>query len=205
MVTSFELGADVYAAQVGYQTAAGGKSQFANAGVCIGGRVFTGKVRAVAVPDCTAFTGHPLALTLGDVVAQTRDVPESFYIPNAAIAQWEYAKGAKSVPRVSATGFSYDFKEGAMAFPDALDKPSRTVITSEGGASASRTKHAVRAVDGRLRRLTPEELEELNGFPRGFTQLGGVNDIARAKLMGNALITGVVARIGLAMVSEPGN
>ena len=204
-VTSFELGADVYAAQVTYQTAAGGKSQFANAGVCIGGRVFTCKVRAVALLDCTAFTGQSLPLTLGDVVAQTQDVPEGFYIPDAAIAHWEYAKGAKSVPRVSATGFAYDFKEGAMAFPDALDKPSRTVITSEGGASASRTKHAVRAVDGRLRRLTPEELEELNGFPRGFTQLDGVNDIARAKLMGNALITGVVARIGLAMVSEPGN
>lgn len=205
-VTSFELGGDVYAAQVSYQTAAGGKTPFANAGVCVGGRVFTGKVRAVAVPDCTAFTGHPLALTLtltlGDVVAQTRDVPESFYIPEAAIAQWEYAKGAKSVPRVSATGFAYDFKEGAMAFPDALDKPSRTIITSEGGASASRTKHAVRAADGRLRRLTPEELEELNGFPRGFTRLDGVNAIARARLMGNALITGLVARIGAAMVDS---
>lgn len=204
-VTSFELGEDVYAAQLGYQTVAGGKSQFANAGVCIGGRVFTGKVRAVELQDCTAFTGHALPLTLGDVVTQTRDVPESFYIPDTAIAQWEYAKGAKSVPRVSATGFAYNFTEGAMAFPDALNRPSRTVITSEGGTSVSRTKHVVIGADGRLRRLTPEELEELNGFPRGFTQLDGVNDIARAKLMGNALITGVVARIGLAMVSEPGN
>jgi DNA (cytosine-5)-methyltransferase 1 len=201
-VTSFELGGDVYAAQVGYQAAAGGKTQFSNAGVCVGGRVFTGKVRAVAVPDCTAFTGCPSALTLGDVVAQTQDVPESFYIPEAAIGQWEYAKGAKCVPRVSATGFAYDFKEGAMPFPDALDKPSRTIITSEGGTSASRTKHAVRAADGRLRRLTPEELEELNGFPRGFTRLEGVNAIARARLMGNALITGLVARIGAAMADS---
>lgn len=204
-VTSFELGGDVYAAQESYQAAAGGKPQFANAGVCISGRVFTGKVRAVELQDCTAFTGHALPLTLGDVVAQTRDVTESFYILDAAIAQWEYAKGAKSVPRVSATGFAYNFTEGAMAFPDALDRPSRTVITSEGGASVSRTKHVVRDADGRLRRLTPEELEALNGFPRGFTKLDGVNDIARAKLMGNALITGVVARIGLAMVTEPGN
>jgi DNA (cytosine-5)-methyltransferase 1 len=204
-VTSFELGADVYAAQVGYQTAAGGKSQFSNAGVCIGGRVFTGKVRAVALTECTAFTGQALPLTLGDVVVQTQDVPESFCIPEAAIAQWKYAKGAKSVPRVSAAGFAYNFTEGAMAFPDSLDKPSRTIITSEGGTSVSRTKHVVRGADGRLRRLTPEELEELNGFPRGFTQLAGVNNIARAKLMGNALLTGVVARIGVAMAAEPAN
>lgn len=204
-VTSFELGADAYAAQVGYQTAAGGKSQFSNAGVCIGGRVFTGKVCAGALPDCTAFTGHALPLTLGHVVAQTRDVPERFCIPDTAIAQWEYAKGAKSVPRVSAAGFAYSFTEGAMAFPDPLGKPSRTIITSEGGTAVSRSKHVVRGADGRLRRLTPEELEELNGFPRGFTELEGVNDIARAKLMGNALLTGVVRRIGLAMVAEPGN
>ena len=199
-VASFELGHDVYEAQESYQPDAGGKSRFANTGVCIGGLVFTGKVCAPTLSDFTAFTGHPKPLTLGDVVVQTRDVPESFYINHTAMAPWEYAKGAKSIPRVSATGFAYNFSEGAMSFPDSLDRPSRTIITSEGGTSASRTKHVVRAADGRLRRLTPEELEELNGFPRGFTSLEGVNDIARARLMGNALITGVVACIAAAMV-----
>ncbi|CAM8635947.1 Dcm Site-specific DNA methylase [Comamonadaceae bacterium] len=200
-VTSFELGGDIFVAQEAYQAAAGGKSQFANAGVCIDGRVYTGKVRALELQDCTPFTGHTLPLTLGDVVAMTQEVPESFYIHDGTIAQWEYAKGAKSVPRVSATGFAYNFTEGAMAFPDVLDRPSRTIITSEGGTSVSRTKHVVRDADGRLRRLVPEELEALSGFPRGFTQLDGVNDIARAKLMGNALIPGVVARIAATMVA----
>jgi site-specific DNA-cytosine methylase len=54
----------------------------------------------------------------------------------------------------------------------------------------------------RLRRLTPDELEELNGFPRGFTLQDGINDIARARLMGNALITGVVACIATAMLEN---
>ena len=112
----------------------------------------------------------------------------------------DICKGAKCISRVSAKGFAYNFKEGAMAFPDALDRPSRTVITSEGGESISRTKHAVRDADGRLRRLLPKELEELNGFPRGFTQLAGVNKIARARLMGIALRAGVVACIAAAMV-----
>ena len=86
-----------------------------------------------------------------------------------------------------------------MAFPDSLDKPSRTVITSEGGVAASRTKHVVRGTDGRLRRLTPDELDALNGFPRGFSQLDGVSDTKRAFLMGNALVTGIVARIGASL------
>ncbi len=204
-VTSFELGGDIFAAQEAYQASAGGKSQFANAGLCIDGRVYTGKVRSVELQDCTPFTGYPLPLTLGDVIAETRDVPENFYIPDTTIALWEYAKGAKSVPRVSSSGFAYHFTEGAMAFPDALERPSRTIITSEGGTSVSRTKHVVRAADGRLRRLVPEELEALSGFPRGFTRLDGVNDIARARLIGNALITGVVTRIALAIASESGN
>jgi hypothetical protein len=41
-----------------------------------------------------------------------------------------------------------------MEFPDPLDKPARTVITSEGGSTVSRTKHVVRDPDGHLRRLT---------------------------------------------------
>jgi len=201
-ITSFALAGDVYATQVSFEASADGKTPFANSGVCIDGRVFTGKVRAAVWPDRTAFTGHPKALTLGDVVASTQDVPDSFYINDAATAQWEYAKGAKSVPRVSTTGFAYNFTEGGMAFPDALDRPSRTILTSEGGTSVSRTKHVVRGAEGRLRRLTPDELEELNGFPRGFTLLDGINDIARARLMGNALITGIVACIATAMLEN---
>jgi DNA (cytosine-5)-methyltransferase 1 len=130
-VASFELGGDVYAAQLGYQAGASGKSRFANAGVCVAGRVLTGKVCAVALPDCTAFTGHPQPLTLGDVVARTHDVAESFYINNAAIAQWVYAKGAKSISRTSATGFPYKFSEGAVAFPDAkVDPQVKTIFHS---------------------------------------------------------------------------
>lgn len=86
-----------------------------------------------------------------------------------------------------------------MAFPDALDKASRTIITSEGGTAASRTKHVVRDAQGRLRRLVPEELEALTGFPRGFTGSCGLTDARRAFLLGNALVTGLVGLIGAAL------
>lgn len=78
-----------------------------------------------------------------------------------------------------------------MAFPDRLDAPARTVITSEGGAGASRTTHVVRHADGRLRRLVPEELEVLNGFARGFTDIAGITPAKRGFLMGNALVTAI--------------
>ena len=90
------------------------------------------------------------------------------------------------------------FSDGAMAFPDRLDAPARTVLTSEGGAGASRTAHdarrtthVVRHADGRLRRLVPEELEVLNGFALGYTDIAGITPAKRGFLMGNALVTAI--------------
>jgi DNA (cytosine-5)-methyltransferase 1 len=81
-----------------------------------------------------------------------------------------------------------------MAFPDPLDRPSRTILTGEGGTGASRTKHVIEQ-GGRLRRLVPDELDQLQGFPRGWTDTG-MSDTRRAFCMGNALVVGVVRRIG---------
>lgn len=48
-----------------------------------------------------------------------------------------------------------------------------------------------------LRRLTPVELERLNGFPDNHT--AGVTDGTRAFFMGNALVCGVVRKIAEAL------
>jgi len=89
-----------------------------------------------------------------------------------------------------------------MSFPDGLDKASRTIITGEGGASASRFKHVVH-INGKHRRLTPIELERLNMFPDNHTT--GVIDTKRAFLMGNALVIGVVEKIGKRLLEEVNN
>ena len=52
--------------------------------------------------------------------------------------------------------------------------------------------------------LTPEELEALNGFPRGFTDIPGISDAQRGFLMGNALVVGIVRRIGCALIEADG-
>lgn len=194
-VAEFELPCDAYAAQQSYTAARSGRSRFASVGVCLDGRAWTASANA-AESKTTQLPG----LTLGDVVRRTADVAPEYYVAEESLARWRYVKGAKSIPRVKADGHSYIYQEGAVPFPDPLDKPSRTIITSEGGGGASRTRHAIATPDGRVRRLTPEELEELNGFPRGFTELGELRASERAFLMGNALVCGVVARIARALV-----
>ena len=135
-------------------------------------------------------------MTLGGNIVDESFVPEDFFIPEEEIAKWEYEKGAKKIERTSKEGFKYTFSEGGMAFPDSLDKPSRTIITGEGGAAASRFKHVILTPSGRYRRLIPIELERLNMFPDNHTYHPDVTDGRRAFLMGNALVCGIVQQIG---------
>jgi DNA (cytosine-5)-methyltransferase 1 len=162
------------------------------------GEVRTFTVDAAGIDDFSEFTGHAYPLTLADIVSKTGPVPTAFYIKPEDEDKWRSAKAAKSVPRTT-NGFTYNYSEGAMSFPDPLDRPARTIITSEGGTMATRTKHAIREASGLLRRLVPDELEALNGFPRGFTAHPGVSDVTRAMLMGNALVLPLVRRIGEAL------
>ncbi len=164
----------------------GGKlSPFYNTGLLIDGNVYTTNTEP-------KYDG--LSTTLGDVL-QNGEVPDEFFINEKDIDKWEYLKGAKSIDRESANGFSYKYSEGSMIYPDSLDKPSRTIITGEGGKAPSRFKHVVTTNRG-LRRLTPVELERLNMFPDNHTKLDKITDSKRAFLMGNALVVGVVEKIG---------
>jgi DNA (cytosine-5)-methyltransferase 1 len=203
-VSSFDVGLDVHSVQAQYRPQANGKTRFANSGVMLGGKVWTADVKPAAIRDFTAFTGSRTALTLGDVVAHTQFVPPEFYLSDASLANWAQLKGAKSKKRISANGHAYTYSEGAVTYPDRLTRASRTVITGEGGSAPSRTKHVVATAQGRLRRLTPEELEELNGFEPGFTKLDGVSDMRRSFFMGNALVVGIVTAIGRALTARIG-
>lgn len=167
-------------------------SPFENTGIMIN--------RDVTTINTTAqYSGY--RLTLGELLIDERDVPEEFFISSEDLPKWKYQKGSKSMMRVNkATGFEYKYSEGGMAFPDNLDRPSRTIITGEGGAGPSRFKHVVLTPSGRYRRLTPVELERLNMFPDNHTV--GASPLRRAFLMGNALVTGIIERIGASLIGE---
>lgn len=162
-------------------------SPFGNAGIMQNRMVYS--VDANPVYDGTR-------MTLGGIMIDESFVPEEFFISEEELPKWKYEKGAKKIERVSKEGYSYVFSEGAMAFPDALNRPSRTIITGEGGSAASRFKHVVQTPSGRYRRLIPLELERLNMFPDNHTLHADVSDGRRAFLMGNALVCGIVQEIG---------
>ncbi len=187
-----ELHADPYvvSAQFGRDEK---RSFFRNAGVMMEGKVWTREVCPVCEPGPS----------LGDIVAETGPVPEEFFISPDREGKWKELKGRKALKRIDPkTQFEYTYSEGKMRFPDAPELPSRTILTGEGGVSPSRFKHAVAdPVSGRLRRLTPEELEALNGFERGWTRTG-MPVGRRAFMMGNALVVGVVRRIAEQIVAE---
>ena len=160
------------------------------------------KDRKVTTIEAKAKYDGPI-LMLGDILLDDKEVPAEFFIPEEELPRWEYLKGSKTEKRINkTTGYEYNYSEGSMAFPDFLDRPSRTIITGEGGKGPSRFKHVVYTSNGRYRRLTPLELERLNMFPDYHTE--GVSDMRRAFLMGNALVTGIVERIGTVLIERMG-
>lgn len=160
-------------------------SPFQNTGILIKGKVYTTKT----TPN---YDGKKIVLR--DII-QNGEVTSEFFIDENDIPKWKYLKGAKKEKRKTKEGFEYNYSEGGMIYPDALDNASRTIITGEGGKSPSRFKHVIFSDRG-LRRLTPVELERLNMFPDNHTKLDGITDTKRAFFMGNALVVGVIEKIG---------
>lgn len=188
-IRTIRIPADPYDASKSFNLV-GKASPFLDAGCMVGNRVLTCKV-------VENYTGA--RRTLGDVLIPDDEVPAEFFIDDSQLPRWEYLKGSKREERTNKkTGFTYTYSEGQMAFPDATDKPSRTILTGEGGRGASRFKHVIQCIDGRYRRLVPDELDQLQGFPRGWTNTG-MTDGNRAFCMGNALVVGVPHRIGKAI------
>ena len=160
---------------------------FDNSGLMVNGIAYS----VSTVPVC-----EDKPMTIRDILVSPEEVPEEFYVPDAQIERWRYFKGAKREPRTKKNGIKYIYAEGGMDFPDSIDKPSRTIITSEGGKSPDRCRHVIQDQTGRLRRLVPVELERLNMFPSDHTKLEGVDNGKRAFLMGNALVCGIITRVG---------
>ena len=175
-----------------------GKSPFLNSGVYFDGIAYTAKTEAN--PKNTKIQ------TLGDVIQPDSEIDNSFFVPESNLKAWRFLKGAKSIERIhKASGTKYKYAEGSMAFPDSLKKPSRTILTAEGGNSPSRFKHIIKTKKG-FRRLTPIELERLNGFPDDWTRFDNegqeVSDTKRAFFMGNALVVGLIEIIGKELAKE---
>ncbi len=156
------------------------KSAFENAGYMHDGQIFTAHVDPV--------TEEPKPLS--QIIQQ--DVPEKYYLKGEELSKWEYLKGAKKIERTSRTGHTYTFSEGAIAFPDPLDKPARTMLTSEG--TKNRSSHVIQDPQtGSFRILTPVETERIQGFDDEWTST--MPERMRYFCMGNALVVPMITRM----------
>ena len=159
------------------------KFDFQNAGVMTNGTIYTKQVIPYYKGDYTV---------LKDVLQ--KHVDEKYYL-NGSLQEWEYLKGAKKLMRKSKNGHEYKFSEGAIPFPDPIDRPARTMLTSE--SSKNRSTHIIEDPStGRKRLLTPIETERLNGFPDDWTNTG-MPEKFRYFCMGNALVVGLIEKMGL--------
>lgn len=137
---------------------------------------------------------------MADIVQRGAD--KSFFINQEDMPSWTYMKGAKKILRKSKDGYEYVFSEGPIAFPDPLDRPARTMLTSEG--TKNRSTHVIADPgNGRLRILTPVETERIQGFDDEWTKISlmeGKETEMPARMrrfcMGNALVVPMITRMG---------
>lgn len=130
-------------------------------------------------------------ILLGDILLDESLVDEKYYLSEEVEEKFAYLRGSKKIERISTTGHKYIYSEGGMSPIDFLDRPGRTMLTSEG--STNRSTHIIE-VNGRKRLLTPIECERLNGFPDNWTN--SMTDRMRYFCMGNALVVGLVEIMG---------
>lgn len=160
------------------------KNQFYNSGVMINGEIYTAKLEH----NCDS------VYQLGNLM-ETNKVDEKYFLSKDRIEKFRILKGSKRIPRKKPNGDDYIYSEGSMPFPDNLNVPARTMLTSESGTS--RMTHVIEDYrTKKLRFLTPLECERINGFPDNWTNTG-MSDKKRYFMMGNALVVNVVEKIGI--------
>ena len=160
---------------------------FFNAGCMVDGLIHTYKVEST---DCENIT------TLGDIL-EKGEVDEKYFLIDEKFKKFKKLKDSKRIKRTKPNGETYYFSEGKLSFPDKLDVPARTMLTSE--STTNRSSHVVKDnVSGNLRTLTPVEAERIQMFPDNWTNIESkaMTERRRFFMMGNALVVGVVQRLG---------
>lgn len=123
-------------------------------------------------------------------------VPDYCYKTN--VKKFEYLKGSKKIERKASNGHKYFYSEGPVPFPDKLDTPARTMLTSEG--TVNRSSHLIfDPITNKYRILTPIECERLDEFPDDWTNTG-MPEKRRYFMMGNALVCGIINKIGKQLI-----
>jgi len=129
-------------------------------------------------------------LTLANILTDKNENDELILTENQ-FNKMVYYKSHKKIERKKTDGTPYYYTEGKMNILDSLEKPARTLLTSEG--TPNRSTHIIQYKKNKPRFLSPIECERLNGFPDNWTE--GMPFRSRYFVMGNALIVGLLVEI----------
>lgn len=156
--------------------------QFENSGILKDGIVYTLKTK----PELE----KPINLI---ELREESDDLSKYLLNMKQIEKFQYLKSGKRIKRIKPNGDNYIYSEGGMKFPDCLDLPGRTILTSEG--SVNRSTHVIEDKSSKkLRFITPVEAERMQCFPDNWTKTG-MPDSKRYFMMGNAIVTKIVNRL----------
>lgn len=156
--------------------------QFGNTGLMMNGEVYTF--------DSLPVNEKPITFR---EIRDSRLNLKEYFLDAKQEKKFKDLRSSKRVLRTRPNGETYYYSEGSMAFPDGLELPGRTMLTSEG--SINRSTHIIEDLHtGRLRFITPIEAERMQSFPDDWTNTG-MPQKRRYFMMGNALVTKLVNKL----------
>ncbi|MBE4704246.1 DNA (cytosine-5-)-methyltransferase [Spiroplasma platyhelix] len=159
------------------------KFDFENSGCMIDSKIFT--------TNATPYSNQPK--NLENIILNT-EVEEKYFLTKTQELKLSLLKDRKRIQRTKPNGDIYYYSEGKMSFPDRIDSPARTMLTSEG--TINRSSHIIEdPKTKKLRFLTPIETERINGFPDNWTNTD-MPERFRYFCMGNALVVDLIKIMG---------
>ena len=160
--------------------------KFSDFGMMIDGQVFHKSV----IPKKEKV--YTLEKLLKDASKYNEKDLSKYFAEEEKLEKWKYLKGSKRIERQSKSGHKYIYSEGTMSFPENMDEPARTMLTSEG--TVNRSSHIIfDDKNKKYRILTEVECEMIQMFPPNWTNT--MPSRRRYFMMGNALVTGIISRM----------
>lgn len=158
------------------------KEQFDDTGIMLDGIIRT--INSIPITQ--------KSICLRDIREDTQNL-DDYFLNDVQNKKFIYLKGSKKILRTKPNGEKYYYSEGSMIYPDSLDLPGRTMLTSEG--SINRSTHIINDFyTNNLRFITPIEAERMQSFPDNWTNTGMPKN-RRYFMMGNALVTSLINKI----------
>lgn len=160
--------------------------KFFETGVMINQEIFTSELDSIVEEI------YPLSRILLEANYFNSVDLSDYVVEDEKLKKWEYLKGSKKIKRTNKQGHEYYYSEGAMSFPEDLNSPARTMLTSEG--TVNRSSHII--FDDNIKKyriITEVEAELIQMFPPNWTDT--MPKRRRYFMMGNALVTGIINRM----------